>query len=95
MVLRLAAVACRYIHYYRTHFLPQGYLPLQWSPSIVDTLGNEHLVPYSEVSLTQELQVNSGKAFIVSYPDPSPKRKEGLSLVPRPPPFSFFSLRSV
>ena len=41
---------------------------------IVDTLRNKHFVPYSEVSLTQELQVRHG---IVSYPDPPPKRKGG------------------
>ena len=27
-------------------------LVLQWNPSITDTIGNQHFVPYSEVSLT-------------------------------------------
>ena len=83
MVLRLAAVACRYIHYYRTNFFCPKDIYL-YSGAPVDTLRNEHLVPYSEVSLTQELRVNSGKACIVSYPDPSRKRKKGLENIVQP-----------
>ena len=30
---------------------------IQWNPSITDTIGNQHLVPYSEVSLTEGLLV--------------------------------------
>ena len=30
---------------------------IQWNPSIADTIGNQHFVPYSEVSLTQGLPV--------------------------------------
>ena len=32
-------------------------LILQWNPSIMDTIGHQHFVPYSEVSLTQGLLV--------------------------------------
>ena len=30
---------------------------IQWNPSITDTIGDQHFVPYSEVSLTQALSV--------------------------------------
>ena len=30
---------------------------IQWNPSITDTIGNQHFVSYSEVSLTQRLLV--------------------------------------
>ena len=33
-------------------------LEIQWNPSITDTIGKQHFVPYSEVSLTQGLPVN-------------------------------------
>ena len=32
-------------------------LAIQWNLSITDTIGNQHFVPYSEVSLTQGLPV--------------------------------------
>ena len=32
-------------------------LILQWNPSITDTIGHQHFVPYSEVSLAQGLPV--------------------------------------
>ena len=31
--------------------------PIQWSPSIMDTIANRHFIPYSEVSVIQELLV--------------------------------------
>ena len=34
---------------------------IQWNPSIMDTIGNQHFVPYSEVSLTT---CNSGASGI-------------------------------
>ena len=36
---------------------------LQWNPSIMDTIGNQHFVPYSKVSLTQGLLVYFQKAW--------------------------------
>ena len=35
------------------------YFGIQWNPCIADTIGNQHLVLYSEVSLTQGLLVYS------------------------------------
>ena len=36
---------CSYIHNIN--------MKLQWNPSIMDTSGNQHFVPYSKVSLSQ------------------------------------------
>ena len=52
---------------------------VQWNPSIVDTIGNQHFFPYSEVSLTQgiplylvcciEHNVAMFQSFLVKYED--------------------------
>ena len=36
----------------------QNRINVQWDPSIADTIGNQHCVPYNEVSLTQGLAVH-------------------------------------
>ena len=36
---------------------PKQVLVIQWNPSITDTIGTQHFVRYSEVSLTQGLPV--------------------------------------
>ena len=35
---------------------------IQWNSSITDTIGEQHFVPYSEVSLTQGFLVYSGRS---------------------------------
>ena len=36
---------------YCTH---TGYQEIQWNPSVTETIGNQHFVPYSQVSLTHD-----------------------------------------
>ena len=51
----------------REHCLTSSWLVacVQWNLSMMDTIGNQHFVPYSKVSLTQGLPVYSGSLVCI------------------------------
>ena len=58
--------------YLGTVFVGHSYVLIQWNPSIMDIIGTQHFVRYSEVSLTQGLPVgmvlrNSAVEYVVTF----------------------------
>ena len=44
---------CIYMYMHIEHIRTYVHIRIQWNPFITDTIGNQHFVPYSEVSRLQ------------------------------------------